>query len=513
MLRQYLELKGQYPDAILLYRMGDFYEAFYEDARLAAELLELTLTARHRGSDHEAPMCGVPHHAVEGYVARLLRAGHKVAICDQMEEAAQARGLVRREITRVLTPGTLTEPGLLDGREANPLVALAAAGSSWALAGLELSTGELSVRRLGDTDELLAELHLLRPREVLLPPQELPAAVAAWVEREVLCRTRLAEADWPTAAEAEERLARRFGVATLRGFGLLSGEPALAAAQATLAYAERMQRTSLSHVAGIELRQAGHALALDATTFANLEVFRGAREGSKAPSLLGVLDRTASAAGGRRLREWLRRPLRDPVAIGRRLDGVESLLAAPSLRESIRAGLGRLADLERLAGRAQLGALTPREAAAIRDSLAELPALLAAAGELPALTELAAADPLADLATDLARSLVEAPASSAAEGLVMGTGVDEELDLVRSLARDSKVHVLALETRERERTGIPSLKVRYNRVFGYSIEITRAHQEKVPSDYQRRQTLVNAERYVTEELRRLEEQILHAEER
>ncbi len=515
MLRHYLEVKAAHPDAVLLYRMGDFYELFFEDAVAAAPILEVTLTARHKGSENETPMCGVPHHAVEGYIGKLLAAGLKVAICDQVEDPATAKGLVKREVTRVVTPGTVSDPGLLEGKEENLLASLRWQGEAGAGAFLDVSTGGFFVRRWRDPGEALEDLRLFAPREVLYEAEGLPAALAAWLEGEVRSRTALDGDRLFDPRRAADLLARQFGVSTLRGMGLADDEPAVAAAAAALAYARDTQQSDLGHVRGLAVSEPRDALVLDATTLANLEVFRNLREGGRRGTLLAVLDRTATAPGGRLLKGWLRRPLRDPGAIAQRHQAVEELVADGPRRERIRARLAAVGDLERLLSRAVLGTLGPREAAVVRDSLAAVPEVLAevADARAPILAQLAATDPLAPLAAELTRVLEAAPAAAVKDGGVIAGGVDEELDRCRSLARDSKQHILALEKKERERTGIASLKIRYNKVFGYYLEVTKANQHLVPEDYIRKQTLVNAERYVTPEVKELEEQILAAEER
>ncbi len=515
MLRQYLEIKAEHPDAVLLYRMGDFYEMFFDDARKAAPILEVQLTARNRGSDNEAPMCGVPYHALDGYLGKLLAAGLKVAVCDQVEDPAQAKGLVRREVTRVVTPGTLSEPELLDGKEENLLAAVAWDGESGAGAFLDVSTGRFFVRRWGEPGEGADDLEVLRPREVLFDGDGLPAELAAWIERRVPCSTALEGDRLLDRGRAADLLQRHFGVSTLRGFGLSAGEPAVQAAAAALAYARETQRSELSHVRELALHEAGDRMILDPTTLANLEVFRSLREGGRRGTLLAVLDRTVTAPGGRTLRDWLRRPLRDPAAVARRHDAVGELAADAPRREVLRQALEGVGDPERLAARAVLGALSPREAAALRDTLGAVPALLAglADAESELLAELAACDPVADLAAELERVLAPAPAPGLADGGVIAEGVDAELDRCRSLAHDSKRHILSLEAAEREATGIGSLKIRYNKVFGYYAEVTKANTHLVPDHYIRKQTLVNAERYVTPQIKELEERILAAEER
>ncbi len=515
MLRHYLEVKAEHPDAILFYRMGDFFELFFDDAVQAAPILEVTLTARQKGTESEAPMCGVPFHAVESYIAKLLDAGLRVALCDQVEDAAQAKGLVKREVTRILTPGTVSDPALLDGKEENLLAALAWQGEAGAGAFLDVSTASFFGRRWASPEQAVEDLEVLRPREVLYAPGTLAPAIERWIERRGVCATPVAGDRLLDPRRAADLLSRQLGAASLRGFGLEDGEPAVLAAATALAYARETQLRELSHLKTFAMQAPKDALALDPTTLANLEVFRSLREGGRKGTLLSVLDRTATPPGGRLLKAWLRRPLTEPAAIGERHDAVGELAGNGPRRERLRELLARMGDPERLLARAVLGTLAPREAAALRDTLARVPELLAelSLSTAPLLVDLARTDPLATLAADLARMLEPEPAASLKDGGVIATGVDEELDRVRSLGKDSKRHILALEAREKERTGIPSLKIRYNRVFGYYLEITHAHQHRVPADYIRKQTLVNAERYVTPEVKELEEQILSAEER
>ncbi len=450
MLRHYLELKARHPDALLFYRMGDFFELFFDDAREAAPLLELTLTARQKGTENEAPMCGIPHHALEGYLARLLRLGRKVAICDQVEDPATAKGLVRREITRILTPGTLSETTLLDGKEENFLGVVHFTESGGAGAFLEVSTGRFYVRRFRDGAEAIGELELARPRELLLDAGRVPPEVAAWAEREVVCRTPLAER-LPSPRAAAEKLGRQLGVATLRGFGLEEGEPAVAAAAAALAYAQDNQLSDLAHVRVLELREAADRLVVDATTLANLEVFRPLREGSRGASLIGVVDRTSTAAGGRAVRDWLRRPLVDVRPVADRQDAIAVFAGDPPRHLRTRERLAGVPDFERLASRAVVGTLTPREAAALRDGLAVAAPLLAdLAGTASRLLDGAAGtDAVPELAELLAARLAAAPSASLQDGGVIAPGFDPELDEARSLAQDSKRHILAVEERER----------------------------------------------------------------
>jgi len=519
MLRQYLEIKSEHPDAILMYRMGDFYEMFFEDAQQAAPILEVQLTARNKGGDNEAPMCGVPHHAVEGYIGKLLAAGLRVAVCDQVEDPAEAKGLVQRAVTRVVTPGTVSEPELLDGKEENLLAGVVwdgeDAGGHGAGAFLDVSTGNFFVRRWSDPGDGVDDLEGLRPKEVLFEETGLPAEIAAWIERRVPCWSALEGDRLYDRGRAAELLERHFGTTTLRGFGLDPKEPAVRAAAAALAYARETQHSELPHVRSLALREARDRMVLDPTTLANLEVFRSLREGGRAGTLLAVLDRTVTAPGGRTLRDWLRRPLRLPAAVARRHGAVEELVEEAPRRQRLRDLLAGTGDPERLVSRAVLGSLTPREAAALRDTLDRVPEVVAELAECRAalLADLAATDPLSALRDELHRVLAAEPSASVDDGGVIAEGLDADLDHARSLARDSKQHILSLEARERQATGIASLKVRYNKVFGYYAEVTKANTHLVPDHYIRKQTLVNAERYVTPEIKQLEEQILAAEER
>ncbi len=518
MLRQYLEVKSQHQDAIVFYRMGDFFELFFEDAERAAPIMEVALTARHKNTPNQVPMCGVPHHAVEGYLGKLLRAGLKVAICDQVEDPAQAKGLVKREVTRIVTPGTVSQPELLEGKEENLLGCLIwGKGHQDGGAGafLDVSTGDFFVRRFATPEQALEDLAVLRPREVLSEPDALPEQIERWIATEVTCTTALEGDVLLDRRRSADLLQEHFEAATLRGFGLKAKEPAVLAAAAALAYARETQHSELEHVKSLAVRDAADSMVLDATTLTNLEVFRNQREGTRKATLLGVLDRTVTPPGGRLLRDWLRRPLRDAEPISARHDAVGELAEDAAARDQLRDRLAGVGDPERLLSRAVLGSMTPREAAALREALRRTPAILdlTAGCRSELLTELAAADPLLELAAELERMLVEEPPATFKNGGVIADGVDEDLDRYRDLARNSKQHILALEASEREATGIGSLKIRYNKVFGYYLEVTKANQHLVPDHYIRKQTLVSAERYVTAEIKELEEQVLGAEER
>jgi len=513
MLRQYLELKQQAGSALLLYRMGDFYELSFEDAQRAAPILGIALTRRRHNDDVEAPMCGVPYHAFDGYLGKLLQAGFRVAVAEQVEDPATAKGLVRREIIRTHTPGTVSSTELLEGDERCFLAAFGGDDESYALAWLELSTGTFEGMRCDDTRVMSEQLARLRPREILVAegwdgwldawPPGLPAPAVTPVPPEQFS---------PSAGE--ERLRRVLGVGSLRGYGLESGERLVGMAGALLAYAEGTQRGSLGHLASFVRRQSDDALVIDRASLGNLEVERAA-DGRREHSLLGILDGTRTRMGSRRLRDWLVRPSVDLEVITERHRAVAELTDDAMLLGALGAALQDLPDLERLAARVGLRLATPRELHSLRACLDQLPAVreVARRATSPLLCRLAEAlDPLDDVAALLHQRLAATPAAIVGAGVIAG-GFDPELDEQRQLARGGKELLAGIEIAERESTGIGSLKVRYNKVFGYYIEVSRSNLDRVPQRYERRQTLTNAERFVTPELKDLEARILAAEER
>ncbi len=513
MLRQYLELKEEAGDALLLYRMGDFYELFFEDAQKAAPILEIALTHRRHNSDVEAPMCGVPYHALDGYLGKLLQHGFRVAIAEQVEDPAKAKGLVRREIIRMHTPGTISDTDLLDGSEHCYLAAIGGDPEHPALAWIEVSTGSFEGLSCPDPATLTEHLARLRPREILVAEGRDEWRQAWPPELALPTMTPVASGEFSPAA-GEQRLKRVLGVASLRGFELAPGEPLIGTAGALLAYVEMTQRGSLSHVSAFIRRSASDGLILDRSTLRNLEVERAA-DGSKRGSLIATLDHTLSRMGARRLHDWLLRPSVDMDTIQSRHRAVAEFIDDPELLTRTRAALDGLPDLERLAGRAGLGVVTPRDMEALRAGLDRLPEIRAALqpAACPLLRRMAEAlDPLEDLDTLLHERIADAPPSIVGTGVIR-TGWDHELDEQRQLARGGKELLAGIEVSERERTGIASLKVRYNKVFGYYIEVSRSNLDRVPETYERRQTLTNAERFITPELKELESKILSAEER
>jgi DNA mismatch repair protein MutS len=528
MMRQYLETKARYPDAILFFRLGDFYEMFFEDALTASEALQITLTARAKG-DEKVPMCGVPYHAARGYVAKLLERGHKVAICDQVEEPSPAaarsgRGLhgedrpgksqlVKREVTRVVTPGMVLDDQVLDPREASYLGAVALGESGAGLALLDASTGELRLGELEDDGRLVDELRRAGVRELVLAAGA-EAGRAAAIERAVgVPAARRPDAEFE---RADERLRRHLGVPSLDGFGVGGLPLGLAAAAAALAYLSDTQRAAPRHVDRLSRLATDEALLLDEATRTNLELERTLSGGRKRGTLLALLDRAVTAPGGRRVAEWLRYPLTDLGAIGARLDAVEELVGSAVAREDLAAALRPVADAERLVSRLVLGQGNARDLRALAGALLALPPLadLLAAGAAALLRDAAARlRGLEDLAALLDGAVAEDPPPTLEQGGLIRRGHSRELDEIVAVSEDGKGVIARLEAKERERTGIGSLKVRYNRVFGYYIEVTKPNLHLVPEEYERRQTTAGGERFATAELKEFEERVLTAEER
>ena len=515
MLRQYLEVKAKDPGALLFFRLGDFYELFFEDAKLASAALGLTLTSRPKG-EGRIPMAGVPFHAAKGYIRRLVEQGHRVAVCDQMEAPGEGKGIVRREVTRVVTPGTLLdEADGADALEARWLAALLPGeGGGGALALLDASTGELRCLETTSDEAIREELLRAQPREVLLPaPLDEHPLLA-----QVPGRRETREAIHFTTARAEALLRERLGVATLDGFGLKGKELAVRAAGAALQYVEETQRARATHVSRIELVEPGGRLLLDPAARAHLEIFRGP-DGRRTGTLFSVVDRTSTSAGSRKLARWLAEPLLSLLAIAERHDAVGELAEKALAREDFVAALKGVQDLERLLGRLVLSgpnAGSPRDAGALGASLAALPRIaeLARACVSPLLASQAPRlVGLEALASKLATAIRDDAPALARDGGFMRPGYDAELDELTRLLSGGKGAIAELEARERARTGITSLKVRYNNVFGYYLEVTKANLAKIPPDYVRKQTTANAERYVTPELSALEDKVLHAEER
>ena len=536
-MRQHHAIKARYPHALLLFRLGDFYELFYEDAISASRELQITLTARNRERGQAVPMCGVPYHAADSYIARLIRAGYKVAICEQMEQPGPGKKLVRREVVRVITPGTATDSTILEARENNFLAAVARhpSGSPVGVAFVDVSTGEFQATEFSGPlaeNAVREELQLLRPRETLLarPGHLFDASRLSLLEGAGGIETRLD--DWVFQWDYGDRLLReQFGVAELTGFGLDRHPQAAAAAGAIVHYLRENaargddagSRHALGHLERVRYYEQQDALVLDPVTVRNLELLApvfsedGTRGGPT--TLLTALDETVTSMGGRLLRAWILRPRLDRDEIEARLEAVAHLKQQTVLREELRKELQGILDLERLTSRIALGITTPREMVALRKSLSHLPTLKkflaphasVRSGCLRHLFE--ELDELGDVRESLERAIAEEPPAQASEPGVIRAGYHAELDEFRSLSRHSKQIIAAMEERERQRTGIASLKIRFNQVFGYYIEVSKANLHLVPPDFERKQTLVNAERFTSPELKEYERKILAADER
>ena len=523
MRRQYLELKKQYPDAILFFRLGDFYETFDEDARIVAEVCDIVLTSRPITADQRVPLAGVPWHSVETHIARLIQAGYKVAICEQVGEVG--RGLVEREVVRVVTPGTLIEPGLLDERRNNYLAALVALGSRGesdvrriGLAYADITTGEFAVTELqGEevTRRALAELGRLAPAEVVFP--DTGPNPGRWAGHE-LKTVYSPYPGWRFETEtARQALLDYYGVASLAAFGCEGRPAAIAAAGGLIQYLRETQRSTLGHLQPLHTYSTDGFMVLDAATRRHLELVETLREGQRQGSLLSVLDKTRTPMGGRLLRRRLTQPLLDIAAINRRLDAVEAWVKAPLARAELREKLRGIGDLERWTNRCTQNIATPRDLVGLRQSLRLLPEikrLLVEAGAEPSTpTPIGELDLCQEALALLESALADDPPATLQNGGVIRPGYSAELDAITLAARDARAYIAGLERRERERTGIKSLKVGYNQVFGYYLEVTKANVHLVPADYIRKQTLANAERYITPELKEYETLILNAQER
>ena len=522
LMQQYREIKARHQDAILFFRMGDFYEMFYEDAETASRALGLTLTSRNNGGSSEVPLAGVPVKAAAEYLRRLVQQGFRVSICEQTEDPKLAKGIVRREVIETITPGAAYADDMLDGSRNNFLCAVHPSGDSAGIAAVDLSTGEfrLVIAPAGDVDAILSRL---TPREILVARELTPTKLAQQSRGEGALITERESWEFDPELAATE-LTRQFGVASVEGIGISeSDEPALAAAGSADALPARASAGGNPHLARPKMERPGGTMPLDEMTRRNLELVESLRGGEDGGTLIGVLDRTLTPMGSRLLRQWLLAPLTSRKAIDARLDAVAVFAADPIAREAMRSALDGVRDVERLAGKTASGRGTPREVRALGDSITRLPAVESVLKQLDerAATERVIRcralmdqwDGCADLGDDIIGVLVERPPISHGDEPSIRTGVDAQLDEWRSLRDGGKDGIARIQMEERARTGINSLKVGYNRVFGYFIEITNSHRHLVPADYQRRQTLTGAERYVTPALKEFEEKVLNAAER
>ena len=514
-MSQYLSIKGQYPDAVLFYRMGDFYEMFFEDAEKAAGILEITLTSRNKKDESPIPMCGVPHKAAKSYIARLLEAGLKVAVCDQVEDPTEAKGLVKREVVRVITPGMLVENEYLEEKSNNFILAVMKQSKIYGLASLDLSTGAFRLTEVDQIDKLTAESLRVSPSELVMPESTREAAefksfMDAMAGKSI---SFLPDSDFAYRS-CRDRLLQQFQTLSLEGFGCENSRSGVRAAGALLAYVQETQKQKVQHIMGIETYFLDQYLWIDELSCRNLELITNIQTGSRKGTLLNVLDRTQTAMGGRLLKKWMRYPSIDAVEINARLDAVAETKKAQAVRKQIRQSLKSVADMERLCSKINMGHCNARDLLALKRSLQTLPEI----EHLIQPLESALFKTVSDwrLQSKLANRIEEAIRDDAPmtvnDGGMIKDGYHAELDELVRLSRDGKGWLMQLEAQERESTGINALKVRFNKVFGYFIEVPKSRIDDVPPHYVRKQTLVNAERYITDELKKFETRLLNAEE-
>jgi DNA mismatch repair protein MutS len=512
-MQRYLEVKAQHPQAILLFRMGDFYELFYEDAVVASKVIGLTLTSRDKGSVNPVPMAGFPYHQLDGYLQKLVRAGYRAAICEQMEDPKLAKGLIKRDVTRVVTPGTLTEDSLLDPRESNFLACVFPTKELCGLAWLEVSTGRFQMADLAD-EHVADEIARIRPAECLVPDNshERPLVKSLMQMSGMLVSER---PPWSFALDQCKRiLLDQFQTKTLSGFDIDEDTPGVTAAGALFEYVRETQKSGLGHITRLEPYRRGTSLLIDEATRRSLELTRTLRDGQREGSLLAVIDETVTPMGARLLGEWLSNPLTDPDRINLRLDAVEELTSDAVFCRDLREQLQGSYDLQRLTGRVATGRCSPRDLSCLARTLALLPKLKAklsgrSARRLVELEE--KLDLCPEIRADIEQTLIDEPPMLTSDGGMIREGFHTQLDEWRDLARGGKDWITRYQAEEIQRTGIPNLKVGFNRVFGYYLECTAAQAEKVPVDYIRKQTLKNYERYITPQLKEYEEKVLRAE--
>ena len=511
MMQQYLQLKDKHKDCILFFRLGDFYEMFFEDAKLVSKELELTLTGRDCGLEERAPMCGVPYHAANAYIARLIEKGHKVAICEQLTDPALSKGLVERDVIRIVTPGTVVDPAQLDEKSASYVLCVAFVGKSAQLAYADVSTGELVVHQLVDAQKTLRdELMRIRPHEIITNDME---KLAPQLSEDLSC-TQLSESAFQ-AKNAKQAVLKQFKVPTLSTLGLDERDKRFIAAGALLYYLNDTQRNTLCHITQLTIYQGAHTMFIDRMTRRNLELTESLRTGERRGSLLWLLDKTHTAMGARLLRSWVESPMTDASLIQTRLDAVEAFFGHYMEAEDIGEKLEEVADMERLLGKISYQNLTARDCLALLRSLravAPVKTLLAAFAEVPVQALAHTLTPLESLCDLLERAIDPDAPLTLADGGVIRKGYHAELDEYREALENGKQWILDMETSERQLTGIKNLKIQYNRVFGYYIDVTKSNLHMVPLRYTRRQTLANSERYVTPELQEIERKITNAQQ-
>ncbi|MDH5383173.1 MAG: DNA mismatch repair protein MutS, partial [Candidatus Aminicenantes bacterium] len=512
MMEQYHRIRKNYQDALLFFRLGDFYEMFYDDAKTASSILEIALTSRQK-----VPMCGVPYHAAESYLAKLLRKGFKVAICEQVENAKHARGVVKRDVVKVLTPGTAVELELEEAKESTFVASMHTQDDGWGMALIDLVSGEIKTTQ-SETHALLAdELFKVSPKEIVFPEGQKDDIEKMLTRNEMNIVVRSPQEDWIfDFTQAKNLLIDHLQVRSLDGFGLGGKSLAISAAGALLFYLKKLRKDALSLVHGLSYVQSAQYMILDATTIKNLELIKNLRDGRLPGTLLDIIDFSVTPMGGRLLRSWLLHPLLECSEIEQRLDAVDEFLHRTIERQELRVVLKDIFDLERLTGKISLAAANAKDLVALKRSLLSLP-------QIQSLIKPFSSGKIRDIQIDwdnaqdivgwIEETILDEPSFLLMEGGLIKKGHNRELDELREISHSGKTFITQLERKEREQTGIPSLKVRYNKVFGYYIEVTRPNLHLIPPDYIRKQTLVNAERFITPELKEYEEKVLNAEQR
>jgi len=520
MMKQYLEMKRIHKDEILFFRLGDFYEMFFDDAKTAARVLHLTLTARAGGNNQKIPMAGIPFHAADNYISKMVKAGYSIAICEQTEDPATAKGLVKREISRVITPGTVLSASMLEEKANNYLAAVVHSSQALGLAVVDVTTGEFKACEMHGPERFSTaanELSKFSPSEILMPMTQPADEPWAQMLKSVNGAKRSHMEDWKFSAdEGKEVLQEHFQVKSLDGFGLSGQDQAVRAAGAILQYLKETTHSVLSHLVTLSTFQVGEGMVLDATTQRNLEIIKPMRDDAKEGTLLSVLDETVTSMGGRLLRQWLVTPLTSVSQIKRRQDAVEELLARKEDRDVLRDLFREVSDLERLSGRIGCGTANARDMVALRTTLGLLPKIhqLLSGFKAQAIKERVEVwDNLKEIHHLLEKAIHDEPPLALKEGGLIKAGYNKELDALKSASLEGKSWIAQLEEKEKARTGIGSLKVRYTSVFGYYIEVSKANLDKVPHDYHRKQTLVNAERFITPELKEMEGKVLGAQDK
>ena len=519
MMQQYFEIKENYKHCLLFFRLGDFYEMFFEDAVIASKELEITLTGRDCGQEERAPMCGVPFHSADGYIARLVEKGYKIAICEQVEDPKAAKGLVKRDVVRVITPGTVVDNTVLDETKNNYILSVFSSNSGYGIAVCDVTTGEFQTTEFGSVQaaaKILDETARFSPAELICNTEFLSSPLAKEMEQRFHLYLNDIDSRMYDYNTAKDALLKHFKVKTLDGYGLKKKLLAVSASGALMWYLNETQKNDLSHISSLKYYTTGDFMLLDVSSRRNLELTETMREKNKKGSLLSVVDKTQTAMGARLLRKWVEQPLLSKEEINKRLDGVEELFNDLFLREEIKDILRSMYDFERIMSRVVYQNANARDLAALKNSIENLPLMknILSRCKSPYLMELFdQLDPLVNIHELIEQSIVEDPPFSVREGGMIRSGFHDELDTYIKAKENGTAWIKQLEEEEKEKTGIKNLKIRYNKVFGYYIEITRSNLEQVPENYIRKQTLANAERFITPELKELEEIILGADDK